>query len=110
MSGPRFHNIGVDAQVGVEECRLHLVLYLAGALEGDQMKYTCRLRRLFKQSYDGVPVTQVDIRGDWGTKLADVKALADVAPWKLAVVLETGDQSARVGLQPDREPGGAVSN
>ncbi len=56
------------------------------------------------------PVTQIDIKGDWGTKLADVKALSDVAPWKLAVVLETGDQSARIGVQPDREPGGAVSN
>jgi penicillin-binding protein 1A len=56
------------------------------------------------------PVQQIDIKGDWGTKLSDVKALADVAPWQLAVVLETGDQSARVGLQPDRDPGGAVSN
>ena len=43
------------------------------------------------------------------SKLADVKALADVAPWRLAVVLETGDQSARIGLQPGREPGGDVS-
>ena len=58
------------------------------------------------------PVTTIDLRssGDWGLKLADVKALADVAPWQLAVVLETGDQSARIGLQPGREPGGAVSN
>jgi penicillin-binding protein 1A len=56
------------------------------------------------------PVMQIDIEGDWGTKLADVKALTDVAPWRIAVVLETGDQTARIGLQPDREPGGAVSN
>jgi penicillin-binding protein 1A len=58
------------------------------------------------------PVTTIDLRssGDWGLKLADVKALADVAPWQLAVVLETSDQAARVGLQPGREPGGAVSN
>ncbi len=55
------------------------------------------------------PVAKVDISGDWGVKLADVKALADVAPWRLAVVLETSDQSARVGLQPGREPGGNVS-
>ena len=47
--------------------------------------------------------------GDWGVKLADVKALTDIAPWRLAVVLETGDQSARIGLQPGREPGGYVS-
>ena len=55
------------------------------------------------------PVAKIDISGDWGVKLADVKALADVAPWRLAVVLETSDQSARIGLQPGREPGGAVS-
>src|SRR4029077_2829143 len=41
--------------------------------------------------------------------LAEVKALADVAPWRLAVVLEVSDQSARIGLQPGREPGGFVS-
>jgi penicillin-binding protein 1A len=55
------------------------------------------------------PVVKVDISGDWGIKLADVKALADVAPWRLAVVLETSDQSARIGLQPRREPGGYIS-
>jgi penicillin-binding protein 1A len=54
-------------------------------------------------------VTKIDIAGDWGVKLAEVKALADVAPWRLAVVLEVGDQSARIGLQPGREPGGFVS-
>ena len=55
------------------------------------------------------PVAKIDISGDWGVKLADVKALADVAPWRLAVVLETSDQSARIGMQPGREPGGYVS-
>ncbi|HKS84367.1 MAG TPA: penicillin-binding protein 1A [Pseudolabrys sp.] len=55
------------------------------------------------------PVSKIDIGGDWGVKLADVKALADVAPWRLAVVLEASDQSARIGLQPGREPGGFVS-
>ena len=42
-------------------------------------------------------------------KLAEVKQLNDIAPWRLAVVLETGDQSARIGLQPAREPGGALT-
>jgi penicillin-binding protein 1A len=60
------------------------------------------------QGYRG-PVAKSDISGDWGVRLADVKALSDIAPWRLAVVLETGDQSARVGLQPPRELGGAVS-
>ncbi len=55
------------------------------------------------------PVTKIDIAGDWGVKLAEVKALSDVSPWRLAVVLEVSDQSARIGLQPGREPGGFVS-
>ena len=55
------------------------------------------------------PVSKIDIGGDWGVKLAEVKALSDVAPWRLAVVLEVSDQSARIGLQPGREPGGYVS-
>ena len=60
------------------------------------------------QGYRGA-VAKIDISGDWGVKLAEVKGLSDVAPWRLAVVLETGDQSARVGLQPPRELGGAVA-
>jgi penicillin-binding protein 1A len=55
------------------------------------------------------PVSKIDIGGDWGVKLGEVKALSDVTPWRLAVVLEVGDQSARIGLQPGREPGGYVS-
>ena len=55
------------------------------------------------------PVRKVDTSGDWGTKLADVKALNDMAPWRLAVVLATGDQAARIGLQPPRDGGGYVS-
>jgi penicillin-binding protein 1A len=55
------------------------------------------------------PVAKVDIAGDWGIKLGEVKSLDDIQPWRLAVVLETGDQSARVGLQPAREPSGNVS-
>jgi penicillin-binding protein 1A len=61
-----------------------------------------------QQGYRG-PVGKVDLAGDWGAKLAEVKALSDVAPWRLAVVLETGDASARIGFQPPREPSGALS-
>ena len=53
--------------------------------------------------------SKLDISGDWGVKLADVKSLSDISPWRMAVVLETSDQSARIGLQPGRELGGAVS-
>jgi len=54
-------------------------------------------------------VSKLDLNGDWGVKLAGVKALEDVQPWRLAVVLEVSDHSARIGLQPGREPGGQVS-
>src|SRR5947207_1070918 len=61
-----------------------------------------------QQGYRG-PINKLDLAGDWGVKLADVKALSDVAPWRLAVVLEADDASARIGLQPGREPGGILS-
>src|SRR5579864_8874209 len=59
------------------------------------------------QGYRG-PASKLDISGDWGVKLADVKSLADISPWRMAVVLETNDQSARIGFQPGRELGGAI--
>ncbi len=55
------------------------------------------------------PASKLDISGDWGVKLADVKSLSDISPWRMAVVLETSDQSARIGFQPGRELGGAIS-
>jgi penicillin-binding protein 1A len=55
------------------------------------------------------PVTKIDISADWGPKLADVKGLTDITPWRLAVVIEVNDRSARIGLQPGREPGGYIS-
>ena len=58
------------------------------------------------QGYRGA-VSKIDVSGDWGVKLADEKALNDIG-WRLAVVLEFDDQSARIGFQPAREPGGAV--
>ncbi len=60
------------------------------------------------QGYRGA-VTKIDYTNDWAGKLAEVKALGDIAPWRLAVVLQVTDQSAQIGLQPAREPGGAVS-
>jgi penicillin-binding protein 1A len=54
-------------------------------------------------------MSKLDISGDWGVKLAEVKSLSDISPWRLAVVLESDDKSARIGFQPGRELGGAVS-
>jgi len=61
-----------------------------------------------EQGYRG-PVSKLDISGDWGVKLADVKSLSDISPWRMAVVLETSEQSARIGFQPTRDLGGAVN-
>src|ERR1700731_4551874 len=55
------------------------------------------------------PLSKLDISGDWGVKLVDVKSLSDISPWRMAVVLEISDQSARIGFQPGHELGGAVS-
>jgi len=60
------------------------------------------------QGYRGA-ASKLDVSGDWGVKLADVKSLSDISPWRMAVVLETSDQSARIGFQPGRELGGAVA-
>jgi penicillin-binding protein 1A len=59
------------------------------------------------QGYRGA-ITTIDTGGDWGVKLAEVKPLYDVDPWRMAVVLQVDDQSARIGLQPPRDPAGAV--
>ncbi len=63
-----------------------------------------------QQGYRG-PTTKLDLAAgaEWGAKLADVRALSDIAPWRLAVVLESDDASARIGFQPGRQPGGALS-
>src|SRR5437016_4928696 len=60
------------------------------------------------QGYRGA-VTKLEPTGEWGSKLAETKAFSDVAPWRLAVVLEATDQSARIGFQPAREAGGGLS-
>ncbi len=51
----------------------------------------------------------IDVSGDWGPSLAEIPVLGDVAPWRLAVVLDVNDAVARVGLQPVKERGGEIS-
>ncbi len=54
-------------------------------------------------------VNRIEVEGgDWGARLADVRSLSDIR-WRLAVVLETTEQAARVGLQPKREASGQLS-
>lgn len=54
------------------------------------------------------PMRHIDISQDWGIPLADVPALGDVAPWRLAVVIDATDSSARIGLQPLHEKSGEI--
>jgi len=54
-------------------------------------------------------ISKLDVSGDWGVALADVKSLSDISPWRMAVVLEANDQFARIGFQPARELGGAIA-
>src|SRR5918911_304591 len=53
---------------------------------------------------------KIDLAGrEWGTALAEVPALGDVQPWRLAVVLEVAGGQARIGLQPPRESSGQIA-
>jgi penicillin-binding protein 1A len=55
------------------------------------------------------PYKQISIGSDWGPPLADIPGLGDVAPWRLAVVLEVGESALRVGLQPPKLPSGEIA-
>jgi penicillin-binding protein 1A len=54
------------------------------------------------------PMRHIDISQDWGLPLAEIQALGDVAPWRLAVILDPNELNARIGLQPRREKSGEV--
>lgn len=54
------------------------------------------------------PLRHIEIGQDWGLALAKVPALNDVAPWRLAVILDSSDKQLHIGLQPKRDPSGAV--
>jgi len=56
------------------------------------------------------PVAQIDIAaGEWGQSLGKIEALSDVPEWRLAVVLNSGDGEAQIGLQPERLVSGKLS-
>jgi penicillin-binding protein 1A len=54
-------------------------------------------------------VDKLDVKGrDWGLVLGERPVLGDIAPWRLAVVLEVGAHSAKLGLHPLRESSGLL--
>ena len=54
------------------------------------------------------PVTHIDVSGDWGVPLGDVKGLEDVPEWSLAVVLDSSATGLSIGLQPTRQMSGDI--
>ena len=54
------------------------------------------------------PVKTIDVSGDWGVPLGEIKDLGDVPEWTLAVVLESDKSGLTVGLQPKHEVSGAL--
>jgi penicillin-binding protein 1A len=54
------------------------------------------------------PVASIELGEDWGLDVAKIRPLSDVPEWQLAVVLEVGNNQARIGLRPDNDVDGAI--
>jgi penicillin-binding protein 1A len=49
-------------------------------------------------------VQKLNLAGrEWGGALAEVPALGDIQPWRVALVLESGEKAAKIGLQPKKD-------
>jgi penicillin-binding protein 1A len=55
------------------------------------------------------PVATIDIGEDWGVAVNAVKPLNDVPEWRLAVVLQMGDNEGTIGLRPETDVEGKVT-
>ncbi|RWN53926.1 penicillin-binding protein 1A [Mesorhizobium sp.] len=54
------------------------------------------------------PVKTIDVSGDWGVPLSEVKGLDDVPEWSLAVVLDSSESGLSIGLRPTRQISGEL--
>lgn len=55
-------------------------------------------------------IQKIDIAGkDWGAVVGELPVLGDVAPWRLAVVLDVNGDSAKLGLHPLRDTAGHLN-
>ena len=56
------------------------------------------------------PVAEIALTpdSDWGVELAQVEALKDVHPWRLAIVLQLQEKMAVIGLQPKKLVSGKI--
>ena len=63
-----------------------------------------------KRGFRGpVATRELGAEADWAMLMKDRKVPADVAPWRLAVVLEVSETEAVVGLQPKTQPDGKMA-
>jgi penicillin-binding protein 1A len=53
-------------------------------------------------------VKHIEFGADWGVSLSEVTAYNDIRPWRLAIVLDVGDATARIGLQPSKDRAGSI--
>ena len=56
------------------------------------------------------PHAKLEQKDEWGKELGKVKSLRDVPEWNLAVVLDTNETSAKIGLKPAELISGALSD
>ncbi len=56
------------------------------------------------------PLARVDTSGDWGAALARIAMPNDIAPWRMAVVLDVSKTRARIGLRPPQLKSGRFSD
>ncbi len=54
------------------------------------------------------PVQKIDIGGDWGVPLGAIDVAADLAPWRIGVVLEVQRTHVVAGLRPNKQPDGKL--
>ena len=54
------------------------------------------------------PVETIDISGDWGEPLGEIRGLSDVPEWRLAVVLDADADGLSLGLQPALQASGEL--
>ncbi len=54
------------------------------------------------------PYKTIDVSGDWGAKLAEIKSPSDVQPWRLGVALKIEAGKAIIGLTPEKGQDGKL--
>ncbi len=54
------------------------------------------------------PVANIGVDGDWGPALVKLSKPADIAPWRMAVVLEVEAKKIRLGLRPKKLASGKI--